>query len=104
VIGLAIIGLSSLLPIDRDEVRRQTLQGLTREQGFPVVTFEGPNGRSVRLQLRPRGAEPQPLARTEALDLVWLAPEEPPHDDEPERKLLRLLVELVRRNEGRARP
>ncbi len=75
---------------------------LSRESGFPVVTLRGPSDRSVRLQLRPRGAEPQPLDRTETLDLIWLPnPDEANGDEEPERKVLRLLVELIRRNDRR---
>lgn len=73
------------------------LAPLGRAGGFPVVRLRGPEGREVRLQLRPRGAEPQPLARTRSFDLVWLAPAS---DDDGERRLLRLLVELVRRNDG----
>jgi radical SAM superfamily enzyme YgiQ (UPF0313 family) len=74
---------------------------LTRSQGFPVVRLEGPRGGSVELQLRPLGAEPNPLARTRSFDLIWLAqPVSSRHDEgEHERKLLRLMVELVRRND-----
>lgn len=78
------------------------VEPLSRVAGFPVVTLRNRAGRSVRLQIRPRGAEPRPLASTPSFDLVWLLGPSVEQEQEAERKVLSLLVELIRRNEERA--
>lgn len=64
--------------------------------GWPVVVLHGPDHRQVLLQVRPRGAEPNPLARTQHYDLVWL-PSETSGDEE--HRLVTALVDLVRKND-----
>lgn len=68
-----------------------------QRHGWPVVVLEGPEGRSVLLQVRPRDAEPNPLARTRRFDLVWLPS---PGAGDEENRLVHALVDLVRRNDG----
>ena len=64
--------------------------------GWPVVVLEGPGNKRVMLQIRPRDAEPRPLARTRRFDLVWL----PSGGEGPEQhRLVKALVELIRSNE-----
>jgi hypothetical protein len=58
--------------------------------------LEGPGNKRVMLQIRPRDAEPRPLARTRRFDLVWL----PSGGEGPEQhRLVKALVELIRSNE-----
>ena len=64
--------------------------------GWPVVVLEGPEDRRVLMQVRPRDAEPNPLARTKRFDLVWLPSS---HSGDEESRLVRALVDLVSRND-----
>ncbi len=70
---------------------------IEHRHGWPVVVLEGPDGRRVWLQVRPRGAEPDPLARTRRFDLVWLPS---PGARAQEQRLVRALVDLIRNNDG----
>jgi len=68
-----------------------------QRHGWPVVVLEGPEQRNVLLQVRPRDAEPNPLARTKHFDLVWLPSGSAGSE---EQRLVKALVELVRKNDS----
>lgn len=74
---------------------------MDRVGGWPVIVLDGPDGRRVRVQLRPRDAEPSPLRRTASYDLVWLpgAPADEQHQRE-EAHLVHAVAELVSRNDA----
>lgn len=94
----ALAAIRPLAP-GRSSAGRLSIRPVERRGGHPVVTVESDDGARARVQLRRRGAEPSPLARTRSFDLIWLAPEGDRDRSGDARRLARLVVEAVRRND-----
>jgi hypothetical protein len=104
-------GLRDSVRIEEDDVRKaiaplvpgRPLRGpwkmgnIERENGWPVISIDGPNGRRVRMQLRPRNADPKPFARTRSFDILWIPSGSEGHH---EHGIVAALADLIRKNDG----
>jgi hypothetical protein len=80
-----------------------TIGAMSRVNGWPVLSIEHQSGRRIQIQFRALNAEPNPFARSEKYDIVWLAAGvRTGIDQREEARLVNAVVDLVKKNEAKS--